>query len=111
MQLYKRLQNFVERVGTTENSKFRNLIDFLLFVFSKPGLRLIKNKVFQKLFSLDKKTYNNWIRNKLDINKLQSNFNSTIHNLSFRPLISIVIPVYNPPINLLEEAIESIKQI
>lgn len=108
MQLYKRLRNFIEHIGTSENSKIKNIIDFLLFVISTSGLRLIKNKVYQKLFNLDKKTYNSWIQNKLDIKKLQSNFNSTFPTLTFRPLISIVIPVYNPPINLLEEAIKSI---
>lgn len=62
---------------------------------------------------LDKKildsstSYDNWIFNHEKTGKLE--YQSLAEKLNYKPLISVIIPVYNAKIKLLEEAIESVK--
>jgi GT2 family glycosyltransferase len=81
-------------------------------MFSKPGLRFVKHKIAAHLFPSDKynpDSYHNWVVRRSDVNKLQQEFTQLSSTFSIRPLISIVIPVYNPPIKYLKEAISSIE--
>lgn len=55
--------------------------------------------------------YRNWARTHDTLpDSSLSQLGSTISSWSHRPLISIVMPVYNPPLDLLDAAISSIKQ-
>ncbi len=52
--------------------------------------------------------YHNWIINKLDKQKLKEAYQEEEPSIGIHPLISIVMPVYNPPLRYLKEALESV---
>jgi len=54
--------------------------------------------------------YNEWMRRAKQATLASSAaMRAEFHNWHARPLLSIVMPVYNPPLNLLREAVESIQ--
>lgn len=52
--------------------------------------------------------YHNWIMHKLDKERLEEIYKEEKSHIDIQPLISIVMPVYNPPLRYLKEAIESV---
>src|ERR1043165_4726901 len=54
--------------------------------------------------------YHDWIVKKLDISVLRKEYEETIDTLKLKPKISIIMPVYNPPVEYLKAAIESVTQ-
>ena len=112
MRLTKRFTNFINKIGTPENTKTQNILNFIQFAFTKPGMKLVLQKSKKLLLSSDKQTeraYNQWIKDRTDINILQGQFRSHIGSLSLQPLFSIVIPVYDPSVKYLKDAIESVR--
>lgn len=55
-------------------------------------------------------SYTKWIEEFDQLNSLErSKYAEEIKEFPFKPLISVVMPVYNPPIHFLEAAIESVR--
>ena len=111
-------------------STLKKLLRFVAFVFSKPGFKIFRKVIKKglrksyliaedrpvKIIYLDDpalksnsiETYHDWIKAKLDPRKLEEEFNGGYSGLLNKPTISIVMPVYNPPVKLLKQAIESV---
>ena len=102
--------------------KKENLSFYHVFVFltSRRGRRFILRMlnlgidfILLKLFGIKtrkNKEYENWRkRNTPSIQQLEE-FKSQAAQFNYKPLISIVVPVYNPPIEYLKATIESVKK-
>lgn len=112
MGLIRRFINFTNKIGTPENSKAKNILVFLRFVMTKPGMKLVKEKIKKLLTNADllnEQIYNNWITERLAPEKLKKQYEAEQATLKVKPLFSIVIPVYDPLPSYLTEAIESVK--
>lgn len=113
LRLTTRFINFINKIGTPENTKAQNIFNFLKFIITKPGIKLVKQKVKRLILSAEKHNqniYNRWIKDRTNINILQGQYNSTIGSLKVQPKFSIVVPVYNPPVHYLKLAIESVRE-
>ena len=131
IKLADKLKKFWHIIFSRKGSKkgrLRKYIDLIVFTFSKPGLRLLKRiiknaskKIYIKLedrpisiIYLDEevksgfKTYHSWITAKLNPGKLLLDIHEGSKNLKLNPKISIIMPVYNPPLHYLMAAINSI---
>lgn len=107
----------------------KRILLFIRFSLSKAGfsiLRKIIKGILKKMYLmaenrpvqikyLDEEqtstgihSYHDWIRNKLNADDLQQDYDEHIYQITFKPTISIIIPVYNPPIKFLKECIESV---
>ena len=98
---------------STEQGTIKSLFKFASFVLTKPGFELVKKiakKALRKvgLYKEIHHNYNDWIAGKLDIRLLKKEYYSEIRQFSIQPVFSIIIPVYNPPIQFLIAAIESV---
>jgi len=112
VRLFKRTSNFINKIGKPEDRTTKKLLAFFVFLLSKEGRRLVKAKVRRKLVYLnilDRNKYHKWISKKLDIKILEKEYEDSLPFFKNMPVISIVMPVYNPPVNFLSEAIESVK--
>ena len=112
MNFFKRVSNFTAKIGTPENSKSQNMINLLRFLASKPGLSFIKEKVKQAIYFSDKRnpnSYHNWIVHRTNPILLETVYKNAIQSLKLQPKISIVVPVYNPQVRYLADAIESVR--
>lgn len=81
--------------------------------FLKHLYLLIEKRPVEIVYQDQKKSegiynYHNWILNKLDKEKLDDAYSEEVETNHAEPLISIVMPVYNPPLRYLKEAIESV---
>jgi O-antigen biosynthesis protein len=80
-------------------------------MFSAPGLRLVKSKIVRLIKNDldDTRSYHSWIANRLEPGLLEAQYRAGAKYLVRKPLISIVMPVYNPPLQFLREAILSVQ--
>jgi O-antigen biosynthesis protein len=94
-----------------EGIGFKGLVNLVFLAFNilkKFGFRTLWRKVSYKLSLGEEKDYDLWI-NRNEPTESELNEQRMISRaFSYRPLISIIMPVFNPPINVLKEAIESI---
>jgi glycosyltransferase involved in cell wall biosynthesis len=136
-KLAKRLAHFknifFKSKGSSKSGGLLKTFKFIIFMLTKPGFRIVRKIVkagFRKLYLvfedrpvriiyLDNTTeviaaqqhgenYHEWMTRKLDMARLTEDFNNTIGQLSVKPKISIILPVYNPPIEYLKKAVESV---
>jgi GT2 family glycosyltransferase len=75
----------------------------------------LEKKPVEIIYPLERKQegihdYQSWINHKLSKETLDNEFNSNYPSTQERPLISIIMPVYNTPLVFLKEAIESVQQ-
>jgi len=111
LRLDKRISAFVKKIGNPEDSKSKNVLNFLSFLFSPAGFRLTKDKIIKHLLRGDRtnpRSYNKWISRRLSKKGLKERYESNIGKLTATPLISIIMPVYNPAVRFLREAIDSV---
>ncbi len=111
MGLIRRTVKFINKIGSPENTKAQNIYGFIKFLFTKPGLRLAKDKIKRLLLNADQYNlnfYNTWVTDRLNKDMLLGQYNIGIKSLKTQPVFSIVVPVYNPPIKYLKLAIESV---
>lgn len=110
------------------------VIKFVLFAFTKPGFRVLRRvmkAILKKLYMLAEDrpvkilyldetedgevqtnvadNYHDWIVKKLNGDKLRADYDANYPKLLHKPKISIIMPVYNPPVEFLKQAIESVK--
>jgi O-antigen biosynthesis protein len=125
---FDRLRKIFFKKKTPGTSKIKKFLKFIVFAFSKPGFRIVR-RIFKNafrglyLFVEDRKVeivyldnpvvggihnYNDWINSKLNHVVLKNTFDKQSQLLKHSPKISIVMPVYDPPTNYLNEAIESV---
>ena len=77
------------------------------FILKNEGIRGLIKKVNKKIFCKDI-SYNEWcINNKPSENELDMQRQT---NFKIRPLISIIVPTFNTPLNFLHEMIESLQK-
>jgi O-antigen biosynthesis protein len=98
---------------SSNEGKVKSLLKFASFVLTKPGYELAKKvakKILRKfgLFKEHHFEYNEWIQEWLDPGFLNDEYQKNINTLTRLPKISIVMPVYNPPVRFLEAAIQSV---
>jgi GT2 family glycosyltransferase len=114
---------------------FLKMLKFFFFVFTKPGFRIFRKvikSIFKKLYLVTEDrpvkiiyldegnenidvneyvdNYHDWITKKLNPTTLRKAYDETINTLTIKPKISIIMPVYNPPVEYLKAAIESVLQ-
>lgn len=81
--------------------------------FLKHLFLLIENRPVEITYLDQRKSdgihnYNNWILSKLDKLKVDEAYEEEQPTIESHPLISIVMPVYNPPLRYLKDALESV---
>jgi len=124
----KHYKNIFVKDSKAGSSSIKKFLKFIIFSFSKAGLYIVR-KVFKrilrhmylivedrpvKLVFLDKSdgdrtlSYHDWVRAKLNPKLLKAQFNSEKHLLVRKPKISVIMPVYNPPLSFLHDAIKSV---
>lgn len=83
----------------------RHTIDLIVTLGDQKPNRLIKGRKFM----VSSHTYVEWIRRYDSIDDAKRGaIKAAIDLFAYKPLISVVMPVYNPPIELLNEAIQSV---
>jgi GT2 family glycosyltransferase len=131
---YKKIFFKEKKPGT---SRLKSILKFILFIFSRAGfglLRIFIARILLKFYSVFEKrpykiiyseitkpssntstseqhflTYHDWMVANSDYSKLKKEFDEFIVSAKIRPKISIIMPVYDPAVDFLKEAIESVK--
>ena len=104
LEKFRTLKNLIKRNKHTIVPKVVNKV-------KTEGLKSTISTIESKLQNeLQELPYNEWyIQNQLSTEDLKT-IKDEIKLLKQKPLISIVVPTYNTPLNLLDEAIESVKK-
>ena len=105
-------KNFA-KISSPGDSKFKSIIKFASFVLTKPGFNLVKKLAKKTLIKLGLRNeyfahYDEWIKTKLDPAVLKKEFSNTFGSLQNRPKISIIVPVFDPNVEYLHAAINSV---
>jgi glycosyltransferase involved in cell wall biosynthesis len=105
-------KNFA-KVSNPGQSKLKSVMQLASFVLTKPGFELLKKVVKKVLVKVGLRRefhagYDQWITAKLDAHLLKHEFESSYPSLKLRPKFSIVVPVYNPQVEYLKAAINSV---
>lgn len=85
-----------------------SLVCLAFNIWKKFGFRTLWRKVSYKLNLREEKDYDLWIMKNEPTESELNEQRRISRTFSYRPLISIIMPVFNPPINVLNEAIDSI---
>ncbi len=128
-QKLKHFKGIFFKKSTSGTSGFKKIIKFILFTFSRPGFRILRKiakGILKRLYlysedrpvniiyldssegNIVQEDYNAWIRKKLDPVTLQAEYDNEIDKISKRPTVSVIMPVYNPELSFLKDAIESV---
>jgi GT2 family glycosyltransferase len=90
---------------------------FLSYLFSRKGWRLVKKAIYKSFLILTNQDfsskiknadYQKWCKENMPKEVDFESFKQTLQLFSYRPTISILIPVYNTPIPFLTASIESV---
>ena len=74
------------------------------------GVVKVSEETTKKEIFVDRNNYQEWIRLYDTLgDKEQWSFQAQLEALSYRPKISVVLPVHNPPVEFLEQAIQSVR--
>ncbi|MDI9320900.1 MAG: glycosyltransferase family 2 protein [Phycisphaerales bacterium] len=124
-----RLKKIFFKKNTKGSGRLKKILRFFIFTFSKPGITLMRKiakRAFKKVYLiaedrpvriiyLDEKrqgnhidTYDDWIKIRQNKEAITTLFQKQKQQFKTIPKISIVMPVYNPPLKYLKEAIESV---
>lgn len=107
------------KLKNPNTNTFEALVKFASFILTRPGYELLKKLIIKSLRKVNiayegknalstTSEYNDWITKKLSKETLALEYEQTVHLIKSTPKISIIVPVYNPPINFLKEAINSV---
>ncbi|MDR3680071.1 MAG: glycosyltransferase family 2 protein [Flavipsychrobacter sp.] len=107
------------KLKNPNTNTFEALVKFASFVLTRPGYELLKKLIIKSLRKINisyegknalstTSEYNDWITKKLSKETLALEYEQTVHLIKNTPKISIIVPVYNPPIHFLKEAINSV---
>lgn len=103
LESLRRLKLLVSRNNKTIIPKVVNKV-------KNEGLKSTIHSIEAKLQNeLKEVTYDEWYRNKQITNEEAFILKEQIKHFNQKPLISVVVPTYNTPINLLDEVIESLQ--
>lgn len=100
-------------VDVVRSRNVRSIKDFLTMI--KNGLRILKTQglsgIKERFTVKVEENYNSWIAlyDTLDSTAIEKT-RKAILNFQYKPLISIIMPVYNPPEMILRETLESVTQ-
>lgn len=100
----RRIQEVVGRIGLYKTLQYAGK------VFATEGITGIKNRARSlDLNSAQEKTYQQWVEEFDTVTgSSRERFVRAMQRLDHQPLISIVMPVFDPPVDLLIKAIESV---
>lgn len=124
----RRIKKIFFKKKSPGTGTLKRMLQFIRFLFSQAGFgifRKIVSKVLKHLYLWVEKrpveivylnetnnhgiyNYHNWIVNKLNQKQLEESYEVEKSEIKEQPLLSIIMPVYNPPLRLLKEAIESV---
>lgn len=124
-----RIKKIFFKKNTPGTGTLKRMLQFIRFAISKAGaglLRKIVARLFKQLYLFTEPrevdilyrdevknegiyNYHHWILHKLDRQLLEDEYREGYDKLPSHPTISIVMPVYNAPLRLLKEAIESVR--
>lgn len=104
------------KLKNPNTNTFEALVKFASFILTRPGYEFLKKFIIKSLRKINiayegknmQLGYDEWIREKLSEKTLATEYAETKDLLKIQPKISIIVPVYNPPINFLTEAIKSV---
>jgi len=110
------MKSNLKKLKNPNTSTFDALIKFLSFALTKPGYQFIRKHILRALNKANilyegknmQPGYNDWIKKKLDKDVLAKEYKEGQELIKYAPKISIIVPVYNPPIIFLKEAINSV---
>ena len=103
----KNTYQLIQQIKTTLKQRGIKSVAFTAWqLFKRDGIMGIKRRLIRS----HRNDYLKWVReyDTLDAIKRESIINN-IQAMPAKPLISIVLPVYNPPLDLLDQAIRSIR--
>jgi glycosyltransferase involved in cell wall biosynthesis len=116
INMYRRVKQVATQVGG-----YLNLMRKLISVIRKEGFAGLQNRISGQFIehkstvvfgsqTLDRNDYQSWIKlyDNID-NEVIQKIHEEINLFECRPTISVIMPVYNPPIKYLEEAIKSVQ--
>jgi len=133
-KLKKKIQKFKRiffRKKTPGKGTLKWLWEFFVFTFSKPGFRIVRRIIKNTLKELyllaedrpvvinytdipeqeaNVQTYHDLVLERLNLDNLKKIYAQQKVLWKHTPKISIIVPVYNPPLKLLQEAIESVRE-
>ncbi len=109
-------------------SILKSMLEFLHFAMSRSGFRFVRKffrGLFKRLYLLAEDrpvrivlledmqngnvfTYHDWIKGKLKPEVLRERFEQYYSGLTILPKFSIIMPVYDPPVQFLRKALESV---
>lgn len=91
-----------------EERKPKNLIAKTIAYCRKNGLKKCAKKIYLKFFRLEEVSYRQWQKGALptakDLEKQRG------HKFDYEPLISVVVPMYETPVQFAREMIESVQK-
>lgn len=112
---YHYFKQSAERVFGNEGYSFHR---FMVFVTSKKGQRRILNftgrsfrYVFRKMFGIKPDRtpdYNLWMKEYFPDSDKLNEYRKESQQFTYKPRISVILPVYNPPVAYLKKAIDSV---
>jgi GT2 family glycosyltransferase len=124
----RRIKKIFFKKKSPGTGTLKRMLQSIRFLFSRAGFgifRKILSKFLKHLYLWVEKrpveivylnesnnqgiyNYHNWIVNKLNRKSLAESYEAEKSDYPKQPLLSIVMPVYNPPLRYLKEAIESV---
>lgn len=126
----KHYKDIFFRKNSTGKGTLKRLLEFLKFLFSKPGFRVFRKVIkggLKKMYIVAEdrpvqiiyldaptgnhsiQTYHDWIIDKTEPEHLKKIYQQQSEKWDITPTISIVMPVYDPPAKYLKQAIESVR--
>lgn len=126
-----KLKKIFFKESGSNKSGILKFLRFFVFALTKPGFRIARKVIkggFKKIYliiedrpvkivyldsegsnaSAGVNSYDDWILKKLEPETLKKEYQEIMSAAKTLPKISIVMPVYDPPLNFLKEAIESV---
>jgi glycosyltransferase involved in cell wall biosynthesis len=116
----------IKKLKNPNTNTFDAFIKFAAFVLTKPGYQFLRKHILRSFGKMNiiyegkfmgggdglvqkhRLIYNNLITKKLSKEVLTEEYNLTKNFIKKTPKISIILPVYNPPLHFLKEAIKSV---
>ena len=120
MKIVKKIKEVYNRQSFVQSRDSWSTHRFFIFFFSVKGQKRILKFIgkairysWRSVFGgsqLDEVTYTKWRKKNVPGKKELKQFSEQSEQLSWKPLFSIVMPVYKPPLHFFNEAVDSVSQ-
>ncbi len=107
------MKSSLSKISEPGAGKFKSILKFVSFLFTAPGLGVLKRAVAKFLHrrGIVKQSapdYSEWIKAELDTTTLKKEFDTGYESLKIKPVIKTVVPVPDPDIQYLQATTDSI---